>query len=332
MISINVSNPFSNKNPRQFIDIDKNGQSASKTEGGFRTRGHFKHGYIKKNNQWYLYNNFSQNIEPIYFNQEILASELPLFTIVTVVFNGASYLEKTIQSIKNQIYSNIEYIIIDGGSTDETLNIIKKNEEIIDYWVSECDNGIYDAMNKGLHLASGKWLLYLNAGDQLVVDLWQVIKSIPSPSSSSAVLLGSVNVCDEDDCFLYQHRAVLNGKKDFIFKIPACHQAIFYNRLLMNEFDIKYKIIADKVHLFNIYKKLGPNSIYIFPLIISSYPLGGYSEKMRKIYHSEEAYFFSTITNSGKFGEILANLYLKYKYKLYELAKWSGLWLAFKRK
>lgn len=106
-------------------------------EGGLRTQGNFKASSKNK----------------------------PLVTIITVVFNGASYLEDTIKSVMNQTYDNVEYIIIDGGSTDGTLGIIKKYENQIDYWVSEADSGIYNAWNKGLTLVSGDIIGFLNADD-----------------------------------------------------------------------------------------------------------------------------------------------------------------------
>jgi len=89
----------------------------------------------------------------------------PLVSIITVVYNGERYLEKTIQSVLNQTYDNIEYIIIDGGSSDGTLDIITRYEHAIDYWVSEKDEGIYDAMNKGLQVARGDYIAILNADD-----------------------------------------------------------------------------------------------------------------------------------------------------------------------
>ncbi|MFV9924546.1 MAG: glycosyltransferase [Francisella endosymbiont of Hyalomma scupense] len=79
----------------------------------------------------------------------------PLITVITVVYNGEAYLEKTILSVINQTYESVEYIIIDGGSTDGTIDIIKKYESKINYWISEAYNGIYDAMNKGIKLATG---------------------------------------------------------------------------------------------------------------------------------------------------------------------------------
>lgn len=89
----------------------------------------------------------------------------PLITVITVVYNGASTVEDTIQSVINQTYSNIEYIVVDGGSDDGTAEILKKYEHAIDYWVSEKDGGIYDAMNKGIALASGAYIGMLNADD-----------------------------------------------------------------------------------------------------------------------------------------------------------------------
>jgi len=114
--------------------------SNRKGEGGLRRRG-----YFKKNDE-----------------------SSPLVSIVSVVYNGEKYLEETILSVLNQGYDNIEYIIVDGGSTDGTLDIVKKYELAIDYWVSEPDKGIYDAMNKGLRLATGKYVGFINADDYYV--------------------------------------------------------------------------------------------------------------------------------------------------------------------
>ncbi len=89
----------------------------------------------------------------------------PLISVITVVFNGATTLEDTIHSVLQQTYDNIEYIVIDGGSSDGTLDIIRKHDAQLDYWLSERDEGIYDAMNKGVALASGDYVGMLNADD-----------------------------------------------------------------------------------------------------------------------------------------------------------------------
>jgi len=89
----------------------------------------------------------------------------PLVTIITVVYNGEKHIEQTILSVTNQTYQNIEYLIIDGGSTDGTCDIIKKYENKIDYWLSEPDGGIYEAMNKGISLAKGQLIGFINSDD-----------------------------------------------------------------------------------------------------------------------------------------------------------------------
>lgn len=89
----------------------------------------------------------------------------PFVSVITVSFNADKYIEETIKSVIEQTYDNIEYIIIDGGSSDKTLEIIKKYEDKIDYYISEKDGGIYDAMNKGIEAAHGEWISFMNAGD-----------------------------------------------------------------------------------------------------------------------------------------------------------------------
>lgn len=119
------------------IVLDQKTAPPSKTEGGTRVRGNLKRSLPNK----------------------------PLVTVITVVFNGAATLEHTIRSVIEQTYDNVEHIIIDGGSTDATLDILRKYEDSIDYWVSEKDAGIYDAMNKGIALARGDYIGMLNSDD-----------------------------------------------------------------------------------------------------------------------------------------------------------------------
>ena len=94
----------------------------------------------------------------------------PLVTIITATFNGAEQLPIMIQSVRDQIYDNIEWIVIDGNSTDETVAVLRSNEDVIDYWVSEPDRGIYDAWNKGIALARGEWIAFLGCDDSYYPD------------------------------------------------------------------------------------------------------------------------------------------------------------------
>ncbi len=99
----------------------------------------------------------------------------PLISIITVVYNGEKYLKQAIESVINQTYKNIEYIIIDGGSTDNTLNIIKNYHQNISKWVSEPDNGLYDAMNKGIKLATGELIGMVNSDDWYELNAVEII-------------------------------------------------------------------------------------------------------------------------------------------------------------
>lgn len=150
-------------------------------EGGLRTRGYFKHSYKLVDGEWFIVDIDNNPVIPapediqskinqymkLNTQSQTPVTDLPLITVITVVYNGVKYLEETIQSVINQTYPNVEYIIIDGGSTDGTVDIIKKYEDYIDYWVSERDKGIYDAMNKGIMCSTGEIIGIINADDYL---------------------------------------------------------------------------------------------------------------------------------------------------------------------
>lgn len=154
----------------------------------------------------------------------------PFITIITVTFNADKYLQETIESVVNQHYGNIEYIIVDGASNDDTLKIIKKYENNIDYWISEKDNGIYDAMNKGIDLARGNGLLFLNAGDHFVGNVISDKIVIP--------------------CFLNVKYHNAFGKlvdiksKSYKLGLPTCHQGIVFENKRI-KYNLDYKIASD---------------------------------------------------------------------------------------
>lgn len=132
-------------------------------------------------------------------------------SIITVALNNAEYIEACIQSVINQGYENIEYIVIDGGSTDGTIDIIKKYEDKINVWISEPDRGIYDAMNKGIRMATGDVVGFLNA-DDVYYD--------PSVLENVAKVMGdqSVDACYSDLVYRYDLQKIIRYWRSCEFK------------------------------------------------------------------------------------------------------------------
>lgn len=166
--------------------------------------------------------------------------ELPLVSVITVVFNGENYIEQTIQSVINQSYSNIEYIIIDGASTDETVSIIRKYDNQISYWISEPDNGIYSAMNKALSIATGDWIFFLGS-DDILFDGEVINRFFHSQKYLDVdIIFGDVLYMNN-----YYFKSQLNYK--ILLRNTLHHQSCFYSKYLFNDFRYqdKYKICGD---------------------------------------------------------------------------------------
>lgn len=170
----------------------------------------------------------------------------PLISIVTVVRNGEQTLEQTILSVLGQSYKKIEYIVIDGGSTDGTLDIIRRYEDKITCWISEPDSGIYDAMNKGIRRSHGALIGLLNSDDQYEDQAIQIVvdRYRSSGMSGNVVMYGNFYILDDD----------LGLKTEFISSLhywkgmTVCHQTMFvskdvYSRGLL--YDTKYRYAAD---------------------------------------------------------------------------------------
>ncbi len=180
--------------------------------------------------------------------------DMPKITVITVTYNAESFLEQTILSVIEQNYSNIEYIIIDGGSDDGTVNIIKQYEKYITYWMSEPDSGIYDAMNKGIGIATGEWINFMNAGDTFShVNVLSHLKSYFHKKLS--FFYGGVNFIDADQVI-----RAYNPPLDFsevYKKMPCCHQSVFVRTNIMKQFkfDTSFKINADLDFLIKIYTR-----------------------------------------------------------------------------
>ncbi len=162
----------------------------------------------------------------------------PFISVITVVFNSASTLEKTIESVLGQDFNNFEYIIIDGGSTDGTVEIIKKNESKLAFWISENDDGVYDAMNKAIGLAKGEWLYFLGADDVLLNVLERTATYLKNENS---IYYGDVY----RPCAKRRYDGEFSALKLSFRNI--CHQSIFYHKNVFKKYryNLKYQVFAD---------------------------------------------------------------------------------------
>ena len=166
-----------------------------------------------------------------------------IVTIITVCRNHAKELERTIRSVESQTWQEKEYLVIDGASTDDTLNVIKAHEASITRWVSEPDQGIYDAMNKGVKMAQGEWVIFMNAGDTFASD--DTLQRVFSPFTSHSSLLQDADVIYGDvikEELVKKAEAPRNAHRMFY-----CHQSAFVKTNCLREFpfDIKHRMSAD---------------------------------------------------------------------------------------
>lgn len=178
----------------------------------------------------------------------------PKISIITATYNSAATLEQTIASVAKQTYSNIEYIVVDGGSTDGTVEILKKNEESISYYISEPDAGIYDAFNKGVQLATGDYIQFLGSDDSLC-EIETVERVVQSIDETVDILSAPIWMVDGK---LGMQRLVTNkhaaGKSCFDGRMIP-HPGMFVRReiLLRYPFDTQYRIAADYLFFLTCY-------------------------------------------------------------------------------
>lgn len=192
-------------------------------------------------------------------------TQKPLITIATVVYNGEKCIEKTMRSVLEQDYENIEYIVIDGASSDNTVNILRSCDSIIDLWLSEKDCGPYDAMNKAASLANGRWIIFMNAGDTFHSPR-AVQRAIKNAPADADFIIGhhiyvSTDGTEHDTMtadFMETWKTLIAGTLTDSWKqgIP-CHQATFTRTKLIQEhcYDINYKITADHDFMYRMRKR-----------------------------------------------------------------------------
>lgn len=201
--------------------------------------------------------------------------DFPLVSIVTVTYNAEKHLAQAIDSILNQTYKNIELIIIDGGSSDSTLQIIKQREGQIDFWISEADNGIYDAMNKGLTIARGEWICFKNADDWFLPSAIETLIDHTKKIDADIFYGNSLSVINEKPLvvapYFTDHRNL--GQNPSID-----HRSAFFRLKIHKKtpFNTRYKLAAD----FDVYwqfKNLGAK-FYHLESFISYKRFGGASD------------------------------------------------------
>jgi len=197
-------------------------------------------------------------------------------SVITVVYNGEKEIDKTILSIINQTYKKIEFIIIDGNSKDNTVKIVNKYINKINYFVSEIDEGIYDAMNKGLKKVTGDFVIFMNAGD-MFYNSETIERFINQIVSKDKVYFGRAKVIDNDSVWLYPSREVTNNNIGLWLKhnLPN-HQAMFFPRSFyqLYSYNTSYKIGSDSDYKFQSQKDSG----FVFiDDIICEFEFGGVS-------------------------------------------------------
>ena len=209
-------------------------------------------------------------------------------SIITITFNAERFLPKTIQSVVTQLYPNVEYIIVDGKSTDGTVGIINDFEEQIrakgiDFkWISEPDKGLYDAMNKGLQMATGDFVWFINAGDEIFDAVTaQIVAN--AATDSVDVVYGQTLIIDPNGAPCgerhkiapknLQLNSLLNG-------LVVCHQSIVVRKNIAPKYDLQYRYSADYDWVCGVLKQSRRN-VYIDGYL-SKFMQSGISAKNRK--------------------------------------------------
>lgn len=173
----------------------------------------------------------------------------PVVSVITVTYNAAAFIERTIQSVAEQTYDNIEYVIIDGKSKDNTLDIVKKYENKVDILVSEPDKGLYDAMNKSIDTATGDYIVFMNAGDCFAAP--DTLEKAMKGSDNADLVYGlALRIHEETGERRAWHKKPLSPEqlsyKSFITGMVVCHQCFVVKRSCAEKYDLsKWRIAND---------------------------------------------------------------------------------------
>ncbi|WP_369410846.1 glycosyltransferase [Desertivirga brevis] len=242
--------------------------------------------------------NFSEGViakSHLKLYKQILGLDIPfkpILSVITVVYNNVRDIERTILSVISQSYSNIEYIIVDGGSTDGTINIINRYRDKITTFISESDNGIYDAMNKGLSVATGDYVLFMNSGDELY-DV-NTVEEVFSSSPNADIYYGETEMFDESWTSLGQRRHQTPNYltlKSFKYGMSVSHQAIYIKRSIASRYDTSYQLSSDIDWILNALSKA--KKVINTKRYVAKYLVGGMSKKKHRQSLLERFHIFS---------------------------------------
>jgi len=206
---------------------------------------------------------------------------LPKLTVITIVYNNVRDIERTIKSVINQTHKKIEYIIIDGKSTDGTLAVIEKYKTRISKIISEPDKGIYDAMNKGLALAKGDYILFMNSGDEIYDE--HTVEDVFATAPGADIYYGETEMYNDnwESLGRRRHEAPENFDwKSFRFGMNVSHQAIYIKRSIIAPYDLKYKYSSDIDWIIKAAKK--SSNIVNVHRYVAKYLVGGMSKKKHR--------------------------------------------------
>ncbi|MDB5031619.1 glycosyltransferase family 2 protein [Mucilaginibacter sp.] len=201
----------------------------------------------------------------------------PILSVITVVYNNVSDIERTLRSVINQTYAGIEYIVVDGKSTDGTLMIIGRYKDRIAKLISEPDKGIYDAMNKGLAAATGDYVLFMNSADEFYSA--ETVANVFAAANGADIYYGETEMIDGAGKSLGQRRHAAPASftwKSFKYGMSVSHQAIYIKRSLTEPYNPKYKLSADIDWILHAAKKA--KTIVNVNQYVAKYQVGGMSK------------------------------------------------------
>lgn len=238
----------------------------------------------------------------------------PVLSVITVVYNNMEDIERTMLSVLNQSYPRIEYIIIDGLSTDGTREVISKYESRLAKFVCEKDKGIYDAMNKGLALAKGDYVLFMNSGDE-IYDL-NTVEKIFNTEPDADIYYGETEMYKRNGQNLGRRRHRVPEEfswRSFKYGMSVSHQAIYIRRSLTEPYDLDYHLSSDIDWIIRMAKKA--KRIVNVRMFVARYLVGGMSKKQHRQSLKERFDIFSK--HYGLIPNVLNHIIIAFKLGVY---------------